>query len=662
MCGIAGIVDLGGGRPAQRWELESMVARLRNRGPDGVGYYLGDGVGLGHARLSIVDLESGQQPIRNEDHSVWCVFNGEIFNYVELRAELIERGHRFYTRSDTEVIVHLYEEYGEEFVHRLNGQFAIALWDAAERKLLLLRDRPGILPLYFTRDGGRLLFASEVKALLPLLETPPELDLGALDQIFTFWAPLSPNTVFRGVQEVGPGEMVRVAQGRVIRRRYWDWDFPVEPAEYWQESEQTLAERLRELLADATRLRLRADVPVGAYLSGGLDSSSLTALACRQVETPLLTFSIGFEERALDEADFQRAMSAHLGTAHTSVHCRNEDVGAAFLETIARTETPILRTAPVPMALLSARVRAQGCKAVLTGEGADEVLGGYDLFKEGKIRQFWARRPDSRWRPLLLKRLYPYLDISRQGVVYLRQFFGRGLEQHDAPWFAHIPRWSTTSLCKEFFAPDLAAQLRHRDPLAELEAALPPSIRRWHPFNQSQYIEAKLLMAGYLLCSQGDRMLMAHSVEGRFPFLDHRLIEFANRLPPRLKMRGLCEKYLLKRAMAPYLPTAIVERHKQPYRAPDIAAFFGAAAPPDYVDELMGRAAIARYGYFDPDRVERLLAKIRRGRAVGYKDNMAFVGILSTQAWHRIFVEGFRSTFKSGHGQPAIAQSSALGG
>jgi len=662
MCGVAGILDLESGRPVLRAELARMVDMLRPRGPDDSGFHVGDRVGLGHARLSIIDLEGGRQPIHNEERTVWTVFNGEIFNYLELRAELIARGHRFYTRSDTEVIVHLYEEHGEDFVQHLNGQFAIALWDEPARKLLLVRDRPGILPLYHTSEDGRFLFGSEIKALLPVLPAPPRLNSAALDQIFTFWAPLSPNTIFDGIQEVSPGEMVIVRDGKVSRRRYWDWTFPTEARDYWQEPEAELAERLRELLVDATRLRLRSDVPVGAYLSGGLDSSALSAIIHRHGATRLRTFSIGFEEQALDEAAYQRTMIEHLGAEHSDIHCRNEDVGAAFLQAIERTESPILRTAPVPMSLLSGLVREQGYKVVLTGEGADEVLGGYDLFKEGKIRRFWARQPASQWRPLLLKRLYPYLDITRQGSVYLRQFFGKGLEHSGAPWFAHIPRWSTTSLCKEFFAPELAAQLVERDPLAELEAALPAAIRDWHPFNQSQYIEAKLLMAGYLLCSQGDRMLMANSVEGRFPFLDHRLIEFANRLPPTLKMRVLREKHLLKRAMAGYLPPAIVERHKQPYRAPDISAFFGRAATPAYVDELMGRAAIARYGYFDPERVERLVKKIRLGRAVGYKDNMAFVGILSTQAWHRHFVEGFYNNFKRDQRESMLAQPSVVGG
>lgn len=662
MCGIAGIAALAGGRQASRAELESMVDRLAPRGPDGRGFLLRPEVGLGHARLSIIDLEGGQQPISNEDATVWTVFNGEIFNYLELRAELEARGHRFRTSTDTEVIVHLYEEHGEDFVHHLNGQFAIALWDEPRRKLLLVRDRPGILPLYYTRSEGRLLFASEVKALLPVLPHTPALNPQALDQLMTFWAPLSPNTLFEGVHEVSPGEMVVVRDGALARRCYWDWEFPTSAADYLEDSEESLVEQLREALIDATRIRLRADVPVGAYLSGGLDSSSITALIHRHSDTPLRTFSIGFEDESLDEAVFQRAMIEHLQADHSSIRCSGEDIARHFVDTVHRTEAPILRTAPVPMALLSGLVRSQGYKVVLTGEGADEVLGGYDIFKEGKIRQFWARRMDSSWRPLLLKKLYPYLDITqRQGLGYLRQFFGRDLQLAHLPWFAHVPRWTTTSMCKEFFSAELAAQLRGQDPIGQLEAALPAQIRQWHPFNQSQYIEAKLLMGGYLLCSQGDRMLMANSVEGRFPFLDHRLIEFAARLHPKWKMRGLNEKYLLKKAMAPYLPAGIVNRHKQPYRAPNVSSFLTRPGL-ELMDDYLSRSMIHRYGYFDPSRVERLVKKAKLGRAIGHKDNMALVGILSTQVWHHVFVEQRGAQAASARSDAHLTRASLAGG
>jgi asparagine synthase (glutamine-hydrolysing) len=637
MCGIAGIMNIADAPPVDSGSLERMIAMLRHRGPDGKGFFRDGPVGLAHARLSIIDLAGGAQPIHNEDKTVWVVFNGEIFNYVELRADLESKGHHFYTKTDTEVLVHLYEEYGDSFPAQLNGQFAIALWDTRLRRLVLVRDRAGILPLFYRVTDGRLHFASEVKGLLAGIGKSPRLDPVALDQLMTFWAPLSPRSIFEGVHEVRPGEMLTVEDGAVGSARYWDWSFPANGM-FREGSPGELAEELRELLVDATRIRLRSDVPVGAYLSGGLDSSALVSLIHHHSDARLRTFSIGFEDRGLDETGYQDEMVEHLGTDHSRILCTRGEVADSFLETIWHTETPVLRTAPVPMGLLSGLVQMQGYKVVLTGEGSDEVLGGYDIFKEAKIRDFWARRPESQLRPLLLKRLYPYLETSQgQALPYLKSFFGAALDQPDLSYFSHVPRWITTAKCKQFFSADFKAGLAEEATEA-FEASLPEGFEAWHSFDRAQYIEARGLMCGYLLSSQGDRMLMSHSVEGRFPYLDHRVIEFANSLDPRLKMKVLNEKYLLKRAMRQYLPPSVTQRYKQPYRAPDIAAFFSDRTP-DYVYDLLGAETVRRYGYFDAAKVQRLLRKIEKGRAIGVKDNMAFVGILSTQAWHHLFCE-----------------------
>ena len=646
MCGIAGILNLQPARPVGRSELEQMVGMLYHRGPDGTGYYQDETVGLGHARLSIIDIAGGDQPIHNETESVWVVFNGEIFNYIELRQELEKQGHTFYTHSDTEVLVHLYEQYGEAFVQHLNGQFAIAMWDKRAQKLILVRDRIGIVPLFYTQRDNRLLFASEVKAILPVLGERPELNPAALDQLMTFWSPVSPQTIFKDIFEVSPGEQLVIRNGELSRSRYWDWTFP-EDEHYATGSEQALAEQLHDLLIDATRIRLRADVPVGAYLSGGLDSSVLVALIHHYGGVPLRTFSIGFDEKSLDESSYQAELIEHLGADHSRIQCGSADIAENFVDAIWHTESPILRTAPVPMSLLSGLVRKNDYKVVLTGEGADEVLGGYDIFKEAKIRQFWARSPQSAIRPLLLKRLYPYLDISKkQTLVYLEQFFGAAIDNPSLSYFSHVPRWITTAKCKNFFSAGMKEHLQD-DAHEVIEKSFPQALNRWHPFNKGQYIEAKSLMGGYLLCSQGDRMLMSNSVEGRFPFLDHRVIEFANQLPPKLKMKVLNEKYLLKRAMGQYLPPSITKRYKQPYRAPDIPAFFGGHTP-SYVDELLQPDVIDSYGYFDSARVGHLIRKIKAGRAVGYKDNMALVGMLSTQVWHHLFIENYQSNCLGG--------------
>jgi len=646
MCGINGIAALSMQTKINERDVRSMLPALHHRGPDGSGVYLDPGqrIGLGHTRLSIIDLTGGAQPMHNEDQTVWVTFNGEIFNYLELRQTLLKQGHSFHTHSDTEVIVHAYEQYGDAFVQHLNGQFAIALWDGNRQRLLLVRDRAGILPLFYTRQGDRLLFASEIKALLPQLAEAPRISPTALDQIFTFWAPRSPNTLFEDIFEVQPGHMLVLENGCLRESVYWDWRFP-EQDDYHQGSDTELAEQLYELLVDATRIRLRADVPVGAYLSGGLDSSALVALIRNHSDAPLKTFSIGFEEQSLDESAFQQQMVEHLGVENSRILCRNRDIAEDFPATIFHTETAILRTAPTPMRQLSGLVRTSGYKVVLTGEGADEALGGYDLFKEAKIRQFWGRHPQSEWRPLLLKALYPYLETSgAQAKAYLRKYYSIGLDNPDQPGFSHLTRWFTTSQCKVFFSQELNATLRE-DAIDRLTGQLPPAFGHWHSFNRAQYLEAKTLMGDYLLCSQGDRMLMSNSVEGRFPFLDHRVIEFANRLNPRLKMRALNEKYLFKQAMKNQLPRQILERHKQPYRAPDIPAFFS-AHPPAYVDDLLSEEKLNRYGYFDAQKVGFLVKKARRGSSIAYKDNMALVGVLSTQLCHYFFIERFSQTIR----------------
>lgn len=645
MCGINGIAALSAQTRISEKDVRSMLPLLHHRGPDGSGVYLDpkQRIGLGHTRLSIIDLAGGAQPMHNEDQTVWVTFNGEIFNYLELRKALLKQGHKFHTHSDTEVIVHAYEQYGDDFVQHLNGQFAIALWDSSRQRLLLVRDRAGILPLFYTRQGDRLLFASEIKALLPQLTQAPRISAAALDQIFTFWAARSPNTLFEDIFEVSPGHMLVLENGRLRELIYWDWRFPEQEDDYHKGSDADLAEQLYDLLADATSIRLRADVPVGAYLSGGLDSSALVALIRRHSDAPLKTFSIGFEERSLDESVFQKQTIEHLGVENSRIFCQNRDIAEHFPGTIFHAETAILRTAPTPMRQLSGLVRASGYKVVLTGEGADEALGGYDLFKEAKIRQFWARQPQSEWRPLLLKALYPYLETSgAQAKAYLRNYYSIGLDRANQPGFSHLTRWFTTSQCKVFFSEQLNASLRE-NAIDRLAGQLPTAFNHWHTFNRAQYLEAKTLMGDYLLCSQGDRMLMANSVEGRFPFLDHRVIEFANGLNPRLKMRVLNEKYLFKQAMKNQLPRQILERHKQPYRAPDIPAFFS-ADPPAYVNDLLSEEKLKRYGYFDAKKVGFLLKKASHGSSLAYKDNMALVGVLSTQLCHYFFIEQFSQT------------------
>lgn len=640
MCGIAGFSGADVVADNARPLLDRMIRTLGHRGPDGFGFHAEPGVGLAHARLSIIDLSTGDQPIHNPRRTVWTVFNGEIFNFVELRRELEAEGRRFYTHSDTEVIVHLYDRDGDDFVRHLNGQFAIALWDAERQRLVLARDRAGIRPLYYSQRHGRLWFASEVKALLAVLPECAQLNPQALMQTLTYWAPVDPDTLYDGVQSLPPGcVLAREADGRQSIKQYWDWTFPdaaeTSPARYPLSVEQATAQ-LRDLLVDAVRLQLRADVPVGAYLSGGLDSSGIVALIRGFTDTPVRTFSVAFEDGEFDESEHQQAMVRHLRTEHTTLRCSRRDIGEAFPRLIRHTETPVLRTAPVPLMLLAGSVRAHGYKVVLTGEGADEVFGGYDLFKEAKVRRFWARQPGSQLRPRLLEKLYGYLHNSPvSNPAFAQSFFGQGMEHLQRPIFAHVPRWTTSQRALSFLSPDLRNAAQAWDPLSAYEQTLPANIMDWSPLARDQYVEAKSLLAGYLLSSQGDRVAMANSIEGRFPYLDHRVIEFANRLPPSFKIRGMTEKFLLRRALADLLPADIVQRTKQPYRAPDSQSFFFDGQPLDYVADTLDPQRVREAGYFDAAAVSRLFEKCRQGRATGFADNQAFVGILSTMLVHR---------------------------
>ena len=620
--------------------LETMIHTLHHRGPDGYGYHAADGIGLAHARLSIIDLATGDQPIRNERGDVWIVFNGEIFNYIELRAALVAQGHHFYTQSDTEVIVHLYDRYGDKFVDHLNGQFAIALWDARRRRLVLARDRAGIRPLFYTKARGRIWFASEIKSLLAVLPERANLHVRGLVEALSFWAPADPDTLFEDVLSLPPGHLLAIeASGEEKLTQYWDWTFPAIGTPPAFDSIEAATEELRALLVDAVRLQLRADVPVGAYLSGGLDSSGIVAMIRGFTDTPVRTFSVAFEDAEFDESEHQRAMVRHLGTDHTTLQCTRRQIGEAFPRLMRHAEAPVLRTAPVPMMLLSARVREEGYKVVLTGEGADEVFGGYDIFKEAKVRRFWARQPNSKMRPKLLGRLYGYLENSPvRNPAFAQSFFGQGLEHIDRAIFAHVPRWTTSQRALAFVSPELRASLGEWDALGFYERRLPPEILSWRPLARDQYVEAKSLLAAYLLAAQGDRVAAANSIEGRVPYLDHRVIEFGNRLPENYKIRGMTEKYLLRRALADLLPLDIVTRTKQPYRAPDSQSFFFDGQALDYVTDLLSAERVRKAGYFDPVMVGRLVDKCRTDKATGFADNQAFVGVLSTMLLDEIYI------------------------
>jgi len=644
MCGVAGILALRDGlAPPSLEVLDRMIAAIRHRGPDEYGVYRDTRAGLAHARLSIIDLSTGQQPLCNEDGTLWISYNGEIFNYVELRAELERLGHCFRTQSDTEVIVHAYEAWGERAFERFNGQWALALWDAKARTLVLSRDRLGVRPLYTCEHGGYLYFASEVKAIFAANpDIPRALDPVGLAETFTFWTAVPPQSVFRGMAELEPGHWRRYEGGRAVDRAYHHLRYPIGDEGLFRGSVDDAAAATREALERATRLRmLRADVPVGSYLSGGLDSSLIAAMGLAAKGERFSTFSLRFEDAEYDETEFQRLMAKRLGSEHREVVVSRGDIARVFPDVVAHAERPILRTAPAPLFLLSKLVRDAGIKVVLTGEGADEMFAGYDIFREGKIRRFWAKEPDSVMRPLLLERLYPYLarsPVAQKAMT--KRFFGRGLEGYLAPGFAHEPRWQGASALLRLFSRSALAESEQVNVRARLLQSLPPDFGRWSTLAQDQYLEIRTLLSGYLLSSQGDRMLMAHSVEGRFPFLDKDVVELAASLPPSHKLRVLDEKHVLKRMARDLVPDGILRRKKQPYRAPDALSFVTPGGP-DWICEVMGERALREAGVFEPVAVGRLWQKcLSSGGAAQFSnmDNMAVVGVLSVQLLHRMFI------------------------
>lgn len=631
MCGIAGCYRAGD-RVEERLLLE-MAGELAHRGPDGVGLYLDGRFGMVNTRLAIIDLAGGDQPISNEDGRYWVMQNGEVYNFPELMAELEALGHTFRTRSDTEVVVHAFEEWGVDCLDRLNGEFAFAIHDRLTKRTLLARDRFGIRPLFVAEFGGDFVFASEAKALLRHPGAERRLDPFSLVETFTLWAVQPDRSAFPGIRELPAGHYMWLTEAGPVAPVCW-WDIRFGPREGTRTAPvEELQEELLHLLDEATRIRLRADVPVGVYLSGGLDSSATTALARRHSRGVLEAFSVAFEDERFDESPFQRRMAAELGVNLRTIKVADADVARVFPAVVRYSEKPMLRTAPGPLLLLSRFVRESGFKVVLTGEGSDELLGGYNIFQEAMVRRFWARDPDSKLRPRLLGKLYPYLsrDLQRGGG-FMAEFFRAGMLDVGDPLYSHRPRFRTTTRNLRFLAPAVLGTAETvGDPETRLIDRLPSWFRTMGPLGQAQYLEITTFLTGFLLHSQGDRMLMANSVEGRFPFLDPNVAEFAAALPERLRLRDVHEKYLLRRSLSGVLPAEINERPKRPYRAPILRAFFGPGAP-EYVGALLDPERVAATGLFNTDHVEKLARKAARYSEMGLSesDEMGLVGVLST--------------------------------
>jgi asparagine synthase (glutamine-hydrolysing) len=638
MCGITGILNLTEPNIISVDVISKMLGHLNHRGPNESGLYIDDWIGIAQTRLSIIDLTGGTQPIHNEDKTLWIVFNGEIYNYIELKNSLIKLGHKFYTNTDTEIILHLYEEKQENCLHMLNGQFAFTIWDSLNRKIFIARDRVGKKPLYYTVCGNQFIFASEIKAIFANNKVKRELDHKAIDQVFTFWTTLPGRTSFKDIKELPAGSYLSITGNQVLVKQYWDFDFAL-PNELTNYNSNDIISYSKELLIDSIGIRLRADVPVGCYLSGGLDSSGITTFVKNNFNNQLNTFGIRFEDIDFDEGQYQKEMVSKLHVEHKEILATNKNIGELVPEVIWHTEIPLLRLSPVPLYMLSELVHQSGFRVVLTGEGADEIFGGYNIFKETLIRAFWAKYPDSVIRPRLLEKLYPYIFKDKRSKSTLSSFFKVGIDQPDNPFFSHLIRWNNTARIKRFFSENITNSAQDYDPLLELREHLPEKFNKWDALSKAQYLEMKIFMSDYLLSSQGDRVAMAHSLEIRMPYLDYRLIEFMGKVPSYLKIRGLNEKFILKKIYKDILPQSILNRPKHPYRAPIKNSLLNKDL--QYVDYYLSDEKLKSYSLFNHSMVKILKDKLTKTGNASEFDNMALVGILTTQILNDRFIENF---------------------
>ena len=644
MCGIAGIIDFSG-RENSVSAVENMLKPIYYRGPDESGIWHSGSSTLGHVRLSIIDLTSGQQPLADSSERYWIVFNGEIFNFEELRHGLREKGINFRTSTDTEVLVNLYALHGSKCLSMLNGQFAFAIWDKQEQELFMARDRVGIRPLFYTQTKGVLSFASEIKSLFRQNSVERKLLPESLAQILTFWTTITPDTPFRNIHEVSPGHFLVYNRKGLKIEKFWELSFS---EKYCGLSLDEVTGQFHDIFSSAVSLRLKADVEVAAYLSGGIDSSATVAYIKKIEPRVLNTFSIGFSEKDFDESSFQNEAGKYFSTRHTSVNCTSRDIADSFPRVIWQSETPVTRTAPTPMMILSKLVRDNNIKVVITGEGSDEILAGYDIFREAKIRRFWASQPDSAIRPMLLKKIYPdipHLRNSSPGI--LKMFFGYKLNETGNPFYSHILRWNNSNHIKKHFSAPMKDYLGDYSPLTELNNRLPGDFERWGDLEKAQWLETTIFMSGYLLSTQGDRMGMANSIEGRYPFLDYRVIEFCAGLPPGYKLKGLKEKYLLKKVVRNKIPESILKRPKQPYRAP-IKSVFLSENPPDYVREMLSDTYTRKAGIFDHESVSSMLKRIYKTGVSSEVDNMVLAAVISTHLLNYQFIENNNQEFLNG--------------
>lgn len=640
MCGIVGALDLTGRRSFAPQRLRAMCGALAHRGPDDEHFHEEPGLAMGVRRLAIVDIDGGRQPLCNEREDVWVAFNGELFQHAELLDDLARRGHRLATHCDTEAWVHLYEEQGERLWDSVRGQFSVAVWDRTAETLLLGRDRIGICPLFYAQQDGWLLWASEIKSLLAsgLVRARP--DVQGINHLFCFCAAPSRRTCFEGISALPAGHYLKVCRGRVKLRQYWDFDFPDRGEEPRSFSVDELTDQLEQRLRDAVRRRLRGDVPVVSYLSGGIDSTLVLALACQESGRPIPSFTIGLAGSRRDERTQAQESAQLFQSPLTTLSMTSREIADAFPELILAAEGPVVDTSCACMIRLAAEVRKQGYKVALTGEGADEAMAGYPWYYFQKLRPavgglLSVLTGVMGGRPLLLNPRNGNRNGNGKKARRASAWCWGGVRTAQQDYAEVIARSRET-----LFAEPMWEQLDGANPYDEIPV---PSerIRRWHPLNQAIYFDYRTFLPGLLLSAKGDRSAMNSSIETRPPFLDEDVVDFCARLPPAYKMHGLTEKWLLRKVGERHLPARVAWRRKLGFHTAFSGTFLGADRPA-WVDQLLSEPSLRATGYFDPAAVERQRTRQTQSIQVTprYAFDMGLTAVVATQLWHHIFCGG----------------------
>ncbi len=586
MCGLTGYLDLRREERVDKNILRSMTDALIHRGPDSSGYFVEKNIGMGFRRLSIIDLETGDQPIWNEDRSLVMTCNGEIYNYCDLRNKLVNKAHIFQTRTDVEVLVHLYEEEGAELPKKLNGQFAVVLYDRKQKTLFLARDHFGICPLYYTVVDGLFLYASEIKAILRHPLVPRQVDLVGLDQVLSLPGPVSPRTLFQDIHSLPAGHSMTVRDGVVKVSQYWDLDYPRMTESNGSRPAQDYEDELGDLFQQSVKLRLQADVPVGFFLSGGLDSSMIAAMI-RKVSPEMQrhSFSVTFSDERICEAKYQRLMSQYVGSVHHEIPFAESDIASRLSDVVYHAECPLKETYDTASLALSRWTKENGITVVLNGEGSDELFAGYVGYRFDKQRASSVAKHDLE---------------TVMGNEIREKLWGDPDLRYEKDEYAF------TEVKEMFYSEDLAARCDefacHNHPVVDKER-----LQGRHPVHKRSYLDFKLRLAGHLIADHGDRMAMANSIEARYPFLDIDLVEFCRTIPPDLKLNGFTEKAILKKVAAGLIPREIIEREKFGFVAPGSPALLQKKI--EWVNDQLSYDRIKRQGYFNPGTVEVLRKK-----------------------------------------------------